>query len=328
MTVAERISIANCLDRAFHEEMKRDVLAGLSAQQKSIPCKYFYDARGSRIFNAICRLPEYYQTRTELSILKKYAAAIIGDFDGGDIVELGSGENLKIRTLLDAAYKSDLSDVRYVPVDVSESALVESATELISCYPGLKVSGIVADFTRHMRHIGSDRKKLLLFFGSTIGNFSDAERSAFLRSVAGLMGPDDRFVLGIDMLKPVPVLEAAYNDAKGVTAEFNRNILNVLNRELGADFDPARFDHIAFYNGEKEQVEMHLRTDSDVVTEISDLGSSFPLRAGETIQTEICRKFSRSSAAMMAEDAGLKIESWFSDPQEWFSVIVMATTHR
>jgi L-histidine Nalpha-methyltransferase len=324
MAVAERMSILNYTDQTFHEEMKRDVKAGLSARQKSIPCKYFYDARGSCLFSAICRLPEYYQTRTELSILKKYADAIIGSFGEGDIIELGSGENLKIRALLDAVQKTTLADIRYVPIDVSEPALIESAMELISRYPRLKVSAIVADFTRHVRYIVTGRKKFFLFFGSTIGNFSDGERPAFLRSIADLMGPDDRFVLGIDMIKPVPILEAAYNDSRGVTAEFNRNILNVLNRELGANFEQARFEHVAFYDEAKEQVEMHLRALGDFVVDISGLGSSFFFQSGETIHTETCKKFSRVSAAALAEQAGLEIESFFSDPREWFSLVVMA----
>jgi L-histidine N-alpha-methyltransferase len=317
---ADRIEVRNFLLDTFYEEIRKDVFEGLTSCRKSIPSKYFYDARGSRLFREICRLPEYYQTRTELSILKKYSDVIIEKFRDGYIVELGSGENLKIRTLLDAAFESSTANICYVPVDVSEPTLIESSMELIAEYPDLRVSGIVADFTRHMKHIPCDRKKLFLFFGSTIGNFSDEERKEFLKNVAQHMGPDDRFLLGIDMIKPAGILERAYNDSRGVTDEFNKNILDVLNRELNADFDKSYFDHLAFYNSGREQIEMHLRASSGLSVEIGDLDLFVRMKKDETIQTEICKKFSRRSTEQMAEEAGLKIRRWFTERDNWFSL--------
>jgi L-histidine N-alpha-methyltransferase len=317
----ERIEILNHIRDKFQDEMGRDALRGLTFRQKSVPSKYFYDARGSRLFRKICSLPEYYQTRIELSILKRSAAHIVKDLRGADIVELGSGGNLKIRTLLDACCRTRHADIRYVPVDVSESALVRSSAELLDLYPDLKIVGIVADFTKHLQKIPAGRERLFVFFGSTIGNFPGRERVGLLKSVAAMMRPGDRFLIGIDMIKPAEVLERAYNDSRGVTAEFNRNILNVLNRELNADFALSHFDHAAFYNAGKEQVEMHLRANRSVSVEIGMLGMHVSMERGETIHTEICGKFSRESAGAMAEEAGLRINRWFTDPQGWFSLM-------
>lgn len=321
---SKRIEIMNYMRDTFHSDIRRDVLQGLTSGQKSIPSKYFYDAHGSHLFETICGLPEYYQTRTELSILKSSATHIVRDLHEADIVELGSGSNLKIRTLLDACIRSGKTDIRYLPVDVSESALVESSIGLLDFYPDLKIVGIVADFTNHIEKIPPGREKLFAFFGSTIGNFPDKERIDLLKRVAGIMGPGDRFLLGIDMIKRVEVLERAYNDSGGVTAEFNKNILNVLNRQLNADFDLSHFDHVAFYNADKERVEMHLRANRSVSSEINELGIQVSMKKGETIHTEICGKFSKESTEAMAEEAGLRIDRWYSDPRGWFSLVQLA----
>jgi L-histidine N-alpha-methyltransferase len=321
---SERIEIIDYIKGTFRSDIKRDVLRGLTSAQKSIPSKYFYDAHGSRLFETICSLPEYYQTRTELSILERSAADIMRDLGEADIVELGSGSNQKIRTLLDACYRRRQTDICYVPIDVSEAALVESSAELLSCYPELRIVGIVADFTKHIEKIPPGRQKLLVFFGSTIGNFGEEARIALLKRLARMMRPGDRFLLGIDMIKRAEVLEMAYNDSRGVTAEFNKNILYVVNRELKADFDPSCFDHVAFYDAERERVEMHLRANRSVSVKISGLRLHFRLKKDETIRTEICGKFSRESAEAMSEEAGLRINRWYSDPRCWFSLIELA----
>ncbi|MFI5294988.1 MAG: L-histidine N(alpha)-methyltransferase [Thermodesulfovibrionales bacterium] len=321
---SDRIEIMNYMRDTFHSDLRRDILRGLASSQKSIPSKYFYDAYGSQLFETICDLPEYYQTRTELSILKSSVARIVRNFREADIVEFGSGSNLKIRTLLDACFTARQADICYVPVDVSESALVESSVELVNVYPELKIVGMVADFTKHIEKIPLGREKLFVFFGSTIGNFGDEARIDLLKRVAGIMGTGDRFLLGIDMIKPAKVLERAYNDSRGVTAEFNKNVLNVVNRELNADFDTSHFDHVAFYNADKERVEMHLLAKRSVSIEINGLGVSVTMKKGETIHTEICRKFSRESAEAMAEEAGLRIDMWYSDPQGWFSLVELS----
>ncbi len=301
--------------------MARDVLKGLMADLKYLPSKYFYDARGSKLFEAICHLPEYYPTRTELELLSTYAEDIVRGLPHGDLVELGAGANWKIRTLLDALGTWHRSDLRYVPVDVCEPALQESAAQLKTVYPEVKVNGIVADFTRDLHKLPSDRPKVVLFFGSTIGNLDEDEALSFLQNVAALLNPGDRFLMGLDMVKEVEILEAAYNDSQNVTAEFNKNILLVINRELRAGFDPASFDHVAFFNTDEERVEMHLRARKAMSVEVGTLGISVVLEKGETIRTEICRKFSRNGAEKMIRDAGLEVSRWYSDPKGWFSLL-------
>jgi L-histidine N-alpha-methyltransferase len=301
-------------------QIARDVLRGLTADQKFIPSKYFYDARGSRLFEKICLVPEYYPTRTELSVLRRDAGEMIDGFDKGDLVELGSGSNLKIRALLDAMGRPRRATTRYVPVDISETALLSAAQGLVRRYPELKVAAVQADFTRDLSNIPCDRRKLLLFFGSTIGNLDQDECRIFLRAVADTLKSGDRFLLGLDMLKPREILEAAYNDAQRITAAFNKNILLVLNRELDATFDLNDFEHVAFFDPHTERVEMHLRANCRVTAHMRDLGFSVTLCKGESIRTEICRKFSRETGEKMVDEAGLMVAGWHSDPKGWFSI--------
>lgn len=303
------------------DRMAREVLEGLTADPKFLPSKYFYDARGSKLFEMICNLPEYYPTRTELSVLSTHAKDIVRGLGSSDLVELGSGANWKIRTLLDALEPSRRAHVRYVPVDVCSSALEESAAQLRTVYPEVRVNGVIADFTRDLHRVRSNRSKLVLFLGSTIGNLDEHEAVSFLCEVAGMLNPGDRFLLGLDMIKPVSILEAAYNDSQDVTSEFNKNILHVLNRELHANFAPEDFDHVAFFNHEEERVEMHLRARRDLRVEIKALHTSITLRKGETIRTEICRKFTRDRAAHMIRGAGMQVSRWYTDPQGWFSLL-------
>jgi len=312
----------NCLIDGDQEALKQEVYNGLSARQRYLPSKYFYDSRGATLFEQICHLPEYYQTRTELSILRTIAPAVMENLKEGNLIELGSGANWKIRTLLDAA-NGKRSKIRYVPVDVCEPALAQASKDLIQLYPELTVLGIVADITRDLGRIWVDGDKLIAFFGSTIGNFNEQESITFLRSVAGAMGPRDRFLVGMDMIKPTEILEAAYNDTQGITAEFNKNILAVMNCGFHANFDLPSFDHLAFYNEERACIEMHLRANRDVSVKIEDIGLHITLQQGETIFTEICRKFSREQVVQMAAEAGLVITRWLSDPAAWFSLVEM-----
>ncbi len=315
--------LKNHLHSSFHHEIRKDILKGLTSAKKSIPSKYFYDKRGSRLFEEICSLPEYYPTRTEMTIIRRFAREIMSAFPEGDIVEFGSGANWKIRVLLDAVERSKLSSLRYVQVDVSESAIIDSSNELHRLYPELETLGIVADFTKDIELIRSGRPRLILFLGSTIGNFSRESERVFLKAVAGSMKCGDRFLLGMDMLKSRDIIESAYNDSKGVTAQFNMNVLRVVNRELDADFNMEYFDHLAFFNEKEQQIEMHLLAKRGVSVTIRDLGVQVELEKGETIHTEICRKFSRVCAQQMADMSGLVITKWFSDPREWFSIVEM-----
>jgi L-histidine Nalpha-methyltransferase len=321
---ADRLEIVNCRCGSDHEEMKREVRAGLTAPQKRLSCKYFYDSRGSVLFERICGLPEYYQTRTELSILRTAAPEIMRDFDGGNLIELGSGANWKIRALLDAADETR-SRIRYVPVDVCEPALRQAAEDLLERYPDLAVTGVVADFHRNMDRIMVRGDRLITFFGGTLGNLSEQERREFLGNVSAAMNPRDRFLVGLDRVKPREMLEAAYNDAQGVTAEFNKNILSVMNSELNASFDLSSFDHVAFFNERRSRVEMHLRANKDLSVDIDDLGLRVTLRKGETIFTESCRKFERDEVMKMAAEAGLKVTRWFVDRRGLFMLAEFMT---
>jgi L-histidine N-alpha-methyltransferase len=315
-----RIEIRSHLYSSFRSEIIKDISTGLNASKKSIPSKYFYDQRGSQLFEEICSLPEYYPTRTEMSILKLSAPIIMKSFKRGDIVELGSGANWKIRMLLDAAGPSTLSDLRYIPVDVSESALTEASEELLRLYPGLEVLGIVADFTLHMKAVPCDRRRLIFFLGSTIGNFNETMREEFLKLVAGTMNDRDSFLVGFDMLKPKATIEAAYNDTRGVTSEFNKNILRVINRELNADFIISHFDHVAFFNRDRERIEMHLRANRNTVVNINDLELELKIEKDETIHTENSCKFSRDGVKHLVKKSGLNIKSWYFDEKGWFSL--------
>jgi L-histidine N-alpha-methyltransferase len=315
------LTIENRLKQRSQRQISIDVMAGLTADPRSVPSKYFYDAHGSRLFEDICALPEYYLTRVEMSLLRDKARQLIDGFEDGDLVELGSGANWKIRTLLEAMGKSRRSSTRYVPMDVSETALVTAGKELRAVYPELDVAGIVADFTKDLHRIESGRPKLVLFLGSTIGNLNELESRMFLQSVAKFLGSGDRLLLGMDMVKTKDVLEAAYNDSQGVTAEFNKNILFVLNRELEADFDPEDFEHLAFFNEEDERMEMHLRANRTLSVRIAGLDLTVDFDEGQTIRTEICRKFRRSTANKMVEEAGMKIAKWLTDPKNWFSIV-------
>ncbi len=318
---ASRIEIVRFARSSYMNDLRKDILEGLTALRKFIPSKYFYDTYGSNLFEKISFLPEYYLTRKELSILKKSASSIMDNFQDGDIVELGPGTSRKVKILLDEAYKSNRAAIRYVSIDVSESAITRISKELLDTYSRLRVLGIVADFTKHIEKIPSGSNKLFILFGSTIGNFSEKEAILFLKNIARSMGPNDRFLLGMDMVKPKETLELAYNDLLGITSEFNKNVLRVINRELDANFRLDHFTHTALFHAEKRQVEMYLQANRKISVEIKGLDLPVEMDKGETIHTEISRKFSKEGAERMITEAGLKTNRWFSDPGGWFSLV-------
>jgi len=293
----------------------QDVLAGLSRIQKSIPPKYLYDAEGSRLFDAICDLPEYYPTRTETAILAGHAddmAARIGP--GAVVVEFGSGSSVKIRLLLDA-----LQDCRgYVPVDISGEHLSAAALRLGADYPALPIQPVVADYTRPFPLPALSGRRVGFFPGSTIGNFSPGEAMGFLCTAAEIIGPGGGLLVGADRRKDPAVLVPAYDDAAGVTAAFNMNLLTRMNRELGADFEPDRFAHRARYDGDRHRIEMHL--ESLETQTVSIAGETFRFEAGETIHTENSHKFDRDSFAALAEPAGFRLSKSWTDAEGWFDV--------
>ena len=317
------IKTLNYIDGKYRTDITKDVREGLTASQKYIPCKYFYDARGSKLFEDICCLPEYYPTDTELSILRNIAPKLMETFAHRDIVELGSGASWKIQVLLDAVGKSNHATLRYVPVDISESAIIEAAECLVEKYPGLGILGIVADFTCQLDVLSIDRPIMFCFLGSTIGNFEEGESISFLQNVSRHMKPDDSLLIGFDMVKSRETVEASYNDSQGLTAEFNKNILNVVNNELDADFDSSCFDHRAFFNEIHDRIEIYLRANRNFSVNIKSIGLEIEFREGETINTENSRKFTRAGIEQIASESSLSIRNWYTDPNNWFSIAEM-----
>jgi L-histidine N-alpha-methyltransferase len=319
------ISIRSCVSEDQERVLADDVLDGLTRPFKELPPKHFYDARGSELFEQICELPEYYPTRTERQILSDSAAEIVERTDAGELVELGSGAADKARILLDAMAAAGTLR-RYIPLDVSQQALQQAAEQLVSEYDGLQVDGVIADFERHLdsvpAHDGGTRIVALL--GGTIGNFPPGTRRRLLREIGGLLGPGDRLLLGTDLVKDPAVIEAAYDDSAGVTAEFNRNVLHVINRELDADFAPAAFDHVAFFDRKHEWLEMRLRARTEQTVTVGSLGLSVEFGAGEELRTEISAKFTRERLEVDFHAAGLRLDRWFTDPDDLFALSLAA----
>lgn len=306
-------------------QMLAEVADGLAATQKELPPKYFYDHRGSELFEEITRLPEYYPTRTERSILEAWMPGLVAGLGTRTLIELGAGSAEKSRVILDAMRAAGTAEL-YVPIDVSATFLSHTAARLRREYPGLKVEPAVADIGEALnlpRRL--PRPALLAFLGSTIGNFYPAEAISLLRRVRAAMEPGDRFLMGADLRKDVARIERAYNDSRGVTAEFNRNMLRVLNHELGADFDPESFEHRAFYQRQAHRIEMHLVSSRPQVVTIPGIGPVSFAR-GETLRTEISCKHDRDSVAQLFRAAGLRVESWRTDPEGLFALVVGAPT--
>jgi L-histidine N-alpha-methyltransferase len=318
ITVADGISI-DCWVEA-ESSLADDVLDGLTKPFKELPPKHFYDERGAELFDQICGLPEYYQTRTERAILERDAAAIVAATGAVELVELGSGMATKTRVVLDAMAKAGTLE-RYIPLDVTEGVVRDCATELVDEYPGLRVHGVIGDFERHLDRVpAATGPRIVAFLGGTIGNFAPGSRRRFLRSVAGLLGPDDRLLLGTDLVKDAAVLEAAYDDAQGVTAEFNLNMLHVLNRELEADFDIDRFEHVAFFDRRNEWIEMRLRSRVQQDVAIAALGLEIAFATGEELRTEISAKFTRVRVEADLAAAGLALTGWHTDDKGLFAL--------
>ena len=310
--------------------LRADALAGLTATPKSLPPKWFYDAQGSALFEKITELPEYYPTRAERAILRAVAPEVAALTGAAALVELGSGSSEKTRLLLSAL--RDAGTLRgYVPVDVSESALVAAGDALTAEYPGLAVHAVVADFEKYLgvpsdagngTTAGDDNEgpRLVAFLGSTIGNMVPAERGVFLRRVRAQLRPGDAFLLGTDLVKDPAVLVAAYDDSAGVTAAFNKNVLAVLNAELGADFDLDAFDHVAVWDPEREWIEMRLRAASAQTVLVAGLGLTVRFAAGEEMRTEVSAKFREAGVRTELAAAGLAVRSWWTDPGGQFGL--------
>ncbi len=297
--------------------MERDVRDGLGTRPKSIPPVYFYDDRGSRLFDEITRLPEYYPTRSERSILDAHARDIAEHSRADMLVELGAGTCEKSRVLLDAMQST--GRLRgFVPLDVSDTTLWEAAGALSEEYPGVAVSAVVGDFHRHLDQLPTGGRRLFAFLGGTIGNLDPGQRREFYMQLGKIMTLEDRLLLGTDLVKDRARLVDAYDDRAGVTAEFNRNVLLVLNRELGADFDPEKFEHVARWNEEDQRIEMWLRSAETQTVRVADLDLDVEFRSGEEMLTEISTKFSPEALEAELRECGFVIEStWASDGGEF-----------
>ncbi|HEX2103002.1 MAG TPA: L-histidine N(alpha)-methyltransferase [Solirubrobacteraceae bacterium] len=316
----DAIVVRSYLGPGDERSLADDVLDGLTRPFKELPPKHFYDARGGELFDQITELPEYYPTRAERAILEARADDIAGD--AAELVELGSGTATKTRLLLRAM--ADAGTLRrFVPVDVTERMVRESAEDLVAEFPGLRVHGIVGDFERHLGHVPAAGRgpRIVALLGGTIGNFPPGSRRRFLRRIAGLLRPHrDRLLLGTDLVKEPATLEAAYNDAAGVTAEFNRNVLRVVNRELDADFDVDAFEHVAFYDREREWIEMRLRATRRMEVRVAALGLDLAFAAREEMRTEISAKFTPSRLRADLAAAGLRPVEVMTDPAGLFAL--------
>lgn len=328
VSISSRYSRRVVEERDAHAELLADFRAGMLEPPRSLPPKYFYDARGSQLFDAICDTPEYYPTRLEAELLERHADAIMAESGARTLFELGSGTSRKTEYLL-TALEARVGSPHYVANDVCAEILDEAGARLLQRFAHLQVDSLCGDYDAaltHLREVSgapADGPRLFAFLGSSLGNFEDSEATALLRHIRATMNPDDRLLLGLDRVKPRPVLEAAYNDAAGVTAAFNLNLLSVLNTELGADFDPEGFDHHAPFVEEHSRIEMHLVSRRAQSVRVSEPEALLEIAEGEVIRTEISRKFSREAVDRLLANAGLAHQAEWSAPEEWYSLFLL-----
>lgn len=310
---------------AVQPRFREDVLAGLSAARKSLPPRYFYDQYGSELFEQICQQAEYYVTRTEAALLQQRAPEVLDLVGECSLVELGSGSSVKTRLFLDE-YQRRGYPMDYVPVDISASMLAEAAQSLIADYPRLSIEALATDYLNGLASLPPAERRLVLFLGSNLGNYTDPEQAELFTQLATMLQPNDYFLIGLDLRKPVEILEAAYNDAAGVTAAFNLNLLRRINRELSADFNLAQFTHLAFYNHDQHQIEMHLQSQVAQEVEVTELGLHVSFQPQETIHTEISRKFDATEVANQLAPYGFESCARWTDERGWFLMNVYRFT--
>jgi dimethylhistidine N-methyltransferase len=311
------------LDKNPAEDDGQDVINGLSKTPKSLPAKYFYDQRGSQLFEDICQLPEYYPTRTEAAIIQQSAQEIVAYTGACELIELGSGSSTKTRLLLDAYYQQEES-CKYIPIDVSETILKASAIQLHKEYPNLHIQGLIGTYEQALAYCQnpSYNTRMIFFLGSSIGNFSPLECDDFLTKIASVLQTEDYFLLGIDLQKPLAILEAAYNDSQGVTAAFNLNMLSHLNWRFQGDFNLDLFRHQAIYNQDNSQIEMYLICQKTHTVHLKKLNLTVNFQAGEKLLTEISRKFALDTMQKDLASKGLKPVRVFSDTENLFALIL------
>lgn len=320
ITLPERVVVRNYLGAGDERALADDVLDGLTRPFKELPPKHFYDAVGADLFDRICDQPEYYPTRKEREIITERAADIVAITQATELVELGSGTAAKTKILLRAMAEAGTLQ-RYVPIDVTEGMVRDVATQLTEEHPELQVHGIVGDFDRHLQHVPApEGPRIVAFLGGTIGNFTPGSRRRFLRGLAKLLRPQDFLLLGTDLVKDPLVIEAAYDDAAGVTAAFNKNVLTVVNRELDADFDVDGFEHVAFFDREREWIEMRLRASRKMSVHIGALNLDVDFAPREELRTEISAKFTPERLRGDLAAAGLELAELLTDADEMFAL--------
>lgn len=317
----DAITIIDLLETESKNELIAGIYRGLTKSQKQISSRFFYDNHGSDLFEKITGLPEYYPTRTEKEILRDNAGTIVSSFKQLDLMELGSGDCSKISILLDRINSHAIANVTYMPVDISKTAVNKSVHTLRSKYPGLKINAVLADFSKHLDMLPGHSPRLICFFGSTIGNMDRRIADDFLLKLQTKMKAGDSLLLGLDMVKEPEILYQAYNDKEGVTAQFNKNILNVINELTESDFSVSDFEHQARYNYDEMRIEMHLKALTE--TQINSPFFPYPIKIlkGETIHTENSYKFTNRYILNLASRSGLSINNIYNDKKQWFSLV-------
>ncbi len=318
----DRLTITNLM-AAEHQPVGHDVIVGLTSRPKALPPKYLYDQRGSELFEQICELPEYYPTRTETAILQQCAAQIVQQTGACELVELGSGSATKTRYLFDAYQQAELP-LHYVPVDVSGEMLEISAQSLLRAYPSMKISGLVSTYEPALAQLPGATlpARMVVFLGSTLGNLDNEACDHFLTQVSQALNPGDYFLLGVDLHKDTPTLEAAYNDSQGITAAFNLNLLSHLNWRFGGHFDPSQFAHVAFYNETQRQIEIYLESLQAQSVTLTDLGLTVAFEAKERLLSEISRKFELGEMTAQLAQHQLTVCDTYTDSNRWFGLIL------
>jgi|LGOV01.1.fsa_nt_gb L-histidine N-alpha-methyltransferase len=316
-----KIKLTNYLPHIGIDKVREEIFEGLNSNPKQISSKFFYDQKGSELFYDITKLEEYYPTRTETKILTNVVDELDFDFRNISIVELGSGDASKIRLLLQQIPDNVLETTTYIPVDISQSAIEGSSKVLEKEFPMISINGIVADFIHQLHLIPKTSKRLFCFFGSTIGNLETDDIIEFMKILGKEMQTGDSLLLGMDMVKDIETLESAYNDKLGVTAEFNKNILNVVNHLINSDFDTNDFEHFAYFNKIKNRIEMHLKASKDIIITYNSGAENIYIKKDETIHTENSHKFSEESVKALGNWAGLETHKICSDEKQWFSLV-------
>jgi L-histidine Nalpha-methyltransferase len=319
--IVDQFSIKRLLEKQSNNEIISEIFAGLTANLKYISSRFFYDEKGSSLFESITRLEEYYPSRTEKTILKQISSNLLNTIGSTEIVELGSGDYSKISILLKSLTSEILPSVKYYPVDISETSIINSAEVLTGNFPEIQINGILADFMKHMEILPGKSNRLICFFGSTIGNLTHDEAITFLAGMRKIMRLGDTLLVGYDMVKEIDILESAYNDDQRITEAFNRNILSAINGIAETSFEPEQFKHLAFYNQEEMRIEMHLEALKDMRISCPNFPYFVHIREGETIHTENSHKFTKGLICDMADKSGLQIQNIFSDNKEWFSLV-------